>query len=179
MHQLRHLVNQLLELSETEMGQTPAVARPFSLSDLIRKSADVFSGIAEEMNVKLVCDVQPVVLFAGDENRIRQVVNNLIDNALKFTPTGGQVTISLKQDQSRIVLTVTDNGCGISDGEKPKVFDRFYQVDSSRERDPRRGNGLGLSICKAVVELYHGTIAVQDAKPMGTTIEICFPAQTT
>ncbi len=177
--QLRHLVNQLMELSETEMGQTQAAAKPFNMSELIRKSTDVFSGVAEELNVKLVCDLQPLIYLTGHENRMRQVVNNLLDNALKFTPPEGRVTISLKQDYSRVIMVVSDTGCGIPDGEKQKVFDRFYQVDAARERDTQRGNGLGLSICKAVIDLHHGTTAIQDGEPHGTRIEVSFSSQKT
>lgn len=175
--QLRHLVNQLLELSEAETGPLPLVSQPLGLGDLIRKSVDVFSGVAEEAGIRVRCDLQPGLCLTGHAGRIRQLVNNLIDNALKFTPPGGRVQIRLAQDGGQIVLAVEDSGCGIPDAEKERIFDRFYQVDTSRDRENQRGNGLGLCICKAIVHQLNGTIAVRDSVPVGTTIEVRFPAE--
>jgi len=174
--QLRHLVNQLLELSETETGQAPQPAVQFDMSDLIRKSADVFSGVAEESQIRLECELEPGVILTGHAGRMRQVINNLLDNGLKFTPPGGRVRISLHRAGLQLLMSVEDSGPGIPDEEKPRVFERFYQVDASRERDLVRGNGLGLSICKAVIEMHHGTITIRDAKPSGTCVDVRFPS---
>ncbi len=173
--QLRHLVNQLLELSDAETQQTPPPLKPFNLSDLVAKSAEFFSGIAEDSRIRIVTRIQPNVCWHGYADRMRQVVNNLLDNALKFTPPDGCVTVGLVQAAGQIILTVEDTGSGIPEAEKNKVFDRFYQVELARQRDDgRRGNGLGLSICRAIVELHHGEIGIQDVDPHGARFVVRF-----
>jgi len=113
---------------------------------------------------------------------LRQVVSNLIDNSLKFTPRGGQIRVTLRRDPLRgqMVLTVADTGTGISPADLPHVFERFYRGgDKSRQRqDFAHGNGLGLSICQSIIAAHGGTIGVESTPSGGTTFTVCLPWST-
>ena len=156
--QLRHLVNQLLELAETDTAKQGRSLLSVPLSALIDKCINVFSGVAEEKEIAVVTRVQPNVEVKGDESKLRQVINNLLDNALKFCPQGGEVIVQLNQNRDHVAMSVEDSGRGVPPEHLEQIFERFFQVDPARQRDQRRGNGLGLSICKAIVEQYGGRI---------------------
>ncbi len=174
--QLRHLVNQLLELAETDVAIRHSMAGDFDLTEMIEKSTDVFAGIAEEKQVVINTQLQPNVVMQGDSSKIRQVVNNLIDNALKFTPEGGQVFIELAMTLQQIRFVVRDTGAGVPESELNKIFDRFYQIEPSRQRDRVRGNGLGLSICKSIVEMHRGRISASLPAAGGLEVVVSFEA---
>jgi signal transduction histidine kinase len=117
-------------------------------------------------------------MVRGDATRLRQVVNNLIDNALKFTEPGGRVEVNVHRDEAHdhALLSVADSGVGISPHDLPHIFERFYQSDKSRTRQAQaRGNGLGLSICQAIVESHGGRIEVESQQDKGTTFRIWLP----
>jgi len=178
--QLRVLVNQLLLLAETD-ARTEVDKQPLQFRQMLEKSIDMFRGAAEERGISLVTDLRDEVTVHGEADRLRQVVNNLIDNSLKFTPRGGQVLIKLRQDAAlhRMVLRVADTGMGISAEELPHVFERFYRGDKSRQRENLiYGNGLGLSICKAIVQAHGGTITVESSLGRGTTFIVTLPSGT-
>jgi signal transduction histidine kinase len=174
--ELRHLVNALLQLAETDVAAGLPKFSEVDLSALVRKSIDVFSGVAEEQGVRLVADLGIRIFAMGVESKIRQVVNNLLDNSLNFTPRDGTVRLSLDKYENGVRLRVTDTGCGIPADEVSKVFDRFYQVDRSRNRAARRGNGLGLSICKSIVEMHGGSISITLPPEGGTQVEVVLPS---
>jgi signal transduction histidine kinase len=118
------------------------------------------------------------VQVEGDASQLRQVLGNLLDNAIRFTPDGGRVTVSLLNDEDRheTVMAVADNGCGIQSDHLDRVFDRFYKTDASRTRsEAARGGGLGLAICRSIVERHGGTIAVTSTTGRGTTFMVRLP----
>jgi signal transduction histidine kinase len=118
---------------------------------------------------------EPLVL-AVDRSRVRQLALNLIENAVKYTPQGGQVSVELGASDGRILLTVADTGIGIAPGDLPHVFDRFWRADSARTRTGARpGTGLGLAICKWIAEAHGGTIEVQSRPGRGTTFTVVLP----
>ena len=171
---LRHLVNQLLELAEIEGSDSEELTK-IDISELVHRSIAVFTGVAEESSIELDIHVQPGVLALGSSTRLIQVFNNLIDNAIKFTPAGGVVSIYLSRDETSAHFRITDDGPGVPFDKLEKIFDRFYQVDPARQNQSQRGNGLGLSICKAIVKAHRGTItAHQDDR--GLTVEFQIPA---
>jgi heavy metal sensor kinase len=177
--QLGTLVNQLLLLAESDAGLLGQQKSPVRFDEVVRSSADMFAGVAEEQHLELRGDIEPGVTVVGDTTRLRQVVNNLIDNAVKFTPAGGRVEVTLRSDVGgeRALLTVRDSGVGIPPPDLPHVFDRFYQVERSRHHDSVvHGTGLGLSICRAVVLAYGGTIQVESALGVGTLFTVSFPS---
>ena len=173
------LVNQLLLLAEHDSEEKRTVYDPVRLDQIVTTSLEMFRGVAEERSVELAADADSEIVVLGDAGRLRQVVNNLIDNGLKFTPQGGRLSVSLRQDAERAeaVLLVSDTGIGISSEDLPHVFERFYRGDKSRHRNAGvNGSGLGLSICQSIVTAHGGTIHVESAPGRGTTFEVRLPA---
>ncbi|MEX0978953.1 MAG: ATP-binding protein, partial [Pirellulales bacterium] len=168
--QLRVLVNQLLLLAETDAERFPVQKRPVRFDKLLERSLDMFRGAAEERCIELAADMAGEITIDGDADRLRQVVNNLIDNSLKYTSAGGRVHVSLEldPDHDQLVLRVADTGIGIGAQDLPHVFERFYRGDKSRQRENvTSGNGLGLSICESIVLSHGGTIEVESAAGAG------------
>lgn len=176
--QLTVLVNQLLLLAESDGGGLSQSQQAIDLSRVTSSSVEMFRGVAEEVNIEIEARISPKVTVMGDSTRLRQVVNNLIDNAVKYTLDGGSVQVTLRENQAagQAVLQVCDTGIGIPAEDLAHVFDRFYQVDRSRQRNQAiHGCGLGLSICRAIVEAYNGEIHVASQPGRGTTFTVTFP----
>jgi heavy metal sensor kinase len=176
---LSKLANDLLLLAET--GDDTR-ARPYERVDLaaiLRQTVAMFGGVAEERSVGLVLEpAAGTVQVAGDASQLRQVLGNLLDNAIRFTPDGGRVTVAVVSDEDRheAVVAVADNGCGIEADHLGRVFDRFYKTDVSRTRsEAARGGGLGLAICRSIVERHGGTIAVMSEVGRGATFTVRLP----
>jgi len=177
---LTGLVNQLLLLAESDAGPSQLIRQPVRFDRIVNKSLDMFHGAAEERGVELRAPRLDCVVVSGDPNRLWQVVNNLIDNALKFSRPGGNVVVDLRYEPQRAsaVLRVSDSGVGIPSEDLPHVFERFFQGDRSRQREsPTRGNGLGLSICQSIVQAHGGTIFAQSAPGEGTQFTVVVAAQ--
>jgi two-component system heavy metal sensor histidine kinase CusS len=175
---LRVLVNKLLLLAEGDAGELCKVREPISIDQSVRISLDMFQAAAESQGVALKIERLEPATLSVDSTAFRQVVNNLLDNAIKYTPEGGCVAVNLFLDRStgECVLSVRDTGVGISPADLPHVFERFYRADKSRPRDlAHRGTGLGLSICQAIVEAHGGSIAVESRVGEGTAFTIRFP----
>jgi heavy metal sensor kinase len=179
---LSHLVNQLLLLAETDSADARTRKEPVRLDHLVARAVDMFHGVAEERGIDLSTGPLVPLTVPGDSGRLREVVNNLIDNSLKFTAAGGAVSLELHSDGDTQLarLRVTDTGTGIAREELPHIFERFYRGDRARSRESStRGNGLGLSICKAVVEAHGGRIEVQSTPGEGTAFCVYLPSQPT
>ncbi|HEX6987495.1 MAG TPA: PAS domain-containing sensor histidine kinase [Planctomycetaceae bacterium] len=171
---LEHLVNQLLLLAETEAERLTDRAEEVRLDRLVATAVDMFAAAAELKDVTIRTAALEPAVVRGNRSHLRQVVNNLLDNAVKFTPARGNVTADLRLDGMNAVLTVADTGTGIAAEDLPHVFDRFFRGDRSRQRDGR-GTGLGLSICRAVVTACGGTITAESRPGDGTTIVVTLP----
>jgi len=177
-HFLGQLVNQVLELATSEAGLTETRKVPVDLDQVVRQACDMFEAVAEERGLRLEFPSRGPVTTGGDPQQLRQLVTNLIDNAIKFTPRGGTVSVSLARDDAQHVvrLAVHDSGIGIAQADLSKVFDRFYRADKSRQRGTEiHGSGLGLSICQAIVQGHHGTIVVRSTPGCGSTFEVTLP----
>jgi len=174
---LETLVNQLLLISESEAEQLKRDHDTVAFDDVVRRSAEMFGGVADARGIRLNVRINgPQV--SGSSHLLRQLVNNLIDNAIKYTPKGGRVDVTLTADipQEQAVLTVADTGIGIADADVPRVFDRFYRADTSRTRMAESsGTGLGLSICQAVVAAHGGQIVCASRPEHGTTFTTTLP----
>jgi len=180
------LVNQLLLLAESDAGGLRVERNVVRLDHLVATSLDMFRGAAEERGIELSSRFSGPAAVLGEASRLRQVINNLIDNSLKFTAPGGRVLVELGHDVGpgapgggghQVVLRVSDTGGGISPDDLPHIFDRFYRGDKSRHReDPTCGNGLGLSICRSIVEAHGGEIKVESVVSKGTQFTVCLPA---
>jgi heavy metal sensor kinase len=177
--QLSVLINQLLLLAETDTARFVLESHPVALAALVERSVEMFCGAAEERGIQLTAECAPDTKVNGDADRLRQVVNNLIDNSLKFTPRGGQVRVEvqLQPAERQVVLRVADTGMGIDPVDLPHVFERFYRGDKSRQREQSaHGNGLGLSICKSIVEAHGGEIRAYSTPGKGAIFSIRLPA---
>ncbi|MBX7168855.1 MAG: HAMP domain-containing histidine kinase [Pirellulales bacterium] len=176
---LSFLVNQLLLLAESDTVGLQGCDEPVALDQVVRRSVEIFRAAAEDQAVTLTATVAPDVWVSGAAQHLRQVLNNLIDNCLKYTPAGGEVQVSLSRDDARqqAVLRVSDTGVGISVRDLPHIFEPFYRGDRARSRGAKQsGTGLGLSICQAIVREHGGTIEVASQVNQGTAFTIQFPA---
>lgn len=175
---LQALLNQLLLLSEAETERLKTQVEAVDLDRIVSRAAAMFQGVAEVREISLsVARLDPAQV-AGNKVHLQQVVNNLIDNALKYTPVGGRVEIRLivAPTTPTVEFNVKDSGVGIARDDLPRVFDRFFRVDRSRSRrDTPVGTGLGLSICKAVVEAHGGTIQCESSPGHGTEFRVELP----
>jgi heavy metal sensor kinase len=176
---LRSLVNQLLLLAESDAGRLQVAEGPVELDSIVRKAYDMFLGVAEAASIDLRIAGLERCRVTGDAGRLRQVVNNLIDNAIKFTRSGGVVTVRLwyhAGDQT-VRLSVRDTGSGIPAADLPLIFNRFYRGDKARQRDrASRGTGLGLAICQSIISAHDGRIEVESLIDKGTTMTVILPS---
>ena len=176
---LSKLANDLLLLAEMGEADGPAGGDACDLDDLARQTVNMFSGVAEERAIALEYRSEGRTAVKGDGQRLRQVISNLLDNAIRFTPAGGTILLSLRHDSphAEAVMAVADDGRGIAPEQAERVFDRFYQADDARDRGDRaRGGGLGLPICRSIVERHGGTIALESPGPgRGTTVTVRLP----
>jgi heavy metal sensor kinase len=175
---LGNLINHLLLLAEGDAGLLHADGE-VRLDDLARRAVDMFQGIAEQRGINLDLRASELASVPGNRVHLREVIHNLLDNALKFTPEGGTISVevSAPPDSSEVQLVVRDSGTGIPPEDLPSVFQRFYRADKSRQRDqPTGGSGLGLSICQAIVHAYGGKITLASTPGKGTTVSVLLPA---
>jgi len=158
---LLSLVNQLLDLSKLEAGKLKLTTAPGNIVPFVKGIAMSFESIAEHKDILLkVNSLNDDIQLYFDRDKMAKILTNLLSNAFKFTPDGGEITVHINQtDQNSIEIKIRDTGIGISEDELPKLFDRFYQVDSSQTRE-HEGTGIGLALTKELVELHHGTISV-------------------
>jgi signal transduction histidine kinase len=145
---LAEIVEGLLALSRLDSGAAQAEWARFDLAGLVATTADQMSLLAEDKHITVVCDSAERVMIEGDKARLKQVIVNLLDNAIKYTPNGGHIKLKIAQEEGSAVLDVADDGIGIPPEALPHVFKRFFRVDGSRSRD-QGGAGLGLSIVKS------------------------------
>jgi len=172
------VVNQLLQLAETEAPEAEVPWQNVRMTEIVTKIIEMFDPVAEEAGVKIVFEPANDVLVSGQPRQLRQVLTNLVDNAIKFSKSGGTVTVGLDWDYNQRLgkVTVSDTGIGIPPDAVGRVFDRFFQVEKSRQRfGTNRGNGLGLSICESIVQANGGTITVESKLDQGTTFTVCLP----
>jgi arylsulfatase A-like enzyme/signal transduction histidine kinase len=173
---LETLVNQLLLLSETEADLPAGQFERVELGDLVGKGVDMFSGVAEARGIKLRTGRINEAVVQGHRGHLRQVLNNLLDNAVKYTPPGGEIYVELEADGTEVHLRVSDTGPGIPPEEQQHIYSRFYRADSARTRTPGvGGTGLGLSICQSVVHNHGGEIRCDSATDGGTTFIVTLP----
>ncbi len=173
---LTRLAEDLAAVTNAETGEL-ALA-PTDPAEMLRLAHLAARDRAEAAGVALVLEVDPELpLIQADPERMAQVLGNLVDNALRHTPTGGRVTLAGRRDGARVHLTVTDTGEGIAAEHLPHVFERFYRADTARDR-ASGGSGIGLAITKALVEAHHGSVRVRSAGPgAGTTFAVTLPVE--
>jgi signal transduction histidine kinase len=167
------LLNTLMDIAETESGLIEFQRLPVEVTSLVSSAVDSYAEVAEEKGVIVTTEVPPGLIVNGDAGALRRVFANLLDNAIKYTPSKGRVRITAARDGESILIRFADNGCGISAEDLPRIWDRLFRGDRSRSE---RGLGLGLSFVRAIVESHHGSATVKSALGNGTTASIRLPA---
>ena len=171
---LVQMVSELLDLARIEGGSQLHLDEEVDLGRLAEASADRLRLFAERQGVTLLVDVEPAMpVVRGDEARLGQVFVNLVHNAVKFSPDGGEVRIAVRHDGEEAVASVRDHGIGIAKADRTRVFERFYKADRARVRGG--GTGLGLSIARHVVEAHGGRIWVDSEEGRGSTFSFAIP----
>ncbi|SFR62847.1 Signal transduction histidine kinase [Marinobacter daqiaonensis] len=161
--QLLATFNALLRIARLETrGNTTADLRPVALGTLVGDACELYEAVAEDKAQTFTQDIDREITVEGDRDLLFQMVSNLIDNAIKYTPERGEIVIRVSQEDDTVIFEVADSGVGVPDDEKDKIFQRFYRVGKSRSLP---GNGLGLSLVSAVAEIHRGTIEVSDHHP--------------
>ncbi|MBD2858177.1 HAMP domain-containing histidine kinase [Spongiibacter sp. KMU-158] len=166
----------LLRITQVESGNRRSGFADIDLCTLVSDVIELYEPLAQDKDQQLETGMAKVGAFHGDRNLLFQAVANLVDNAIKYTPEGGRVFVGLSVEPAAFKISVADSGVGIPAGDKEKVFQRFFRVESSRGKQP--GNGLGLSLVQAVVRLHEGEISLEDNHP-GLRVVIRLPRDTT
>jgi two-component system OmpR family sensor kinase len=169
---MRRLTESLLALARLDAGQEHIKRLHVDLASLVRECADLVQPLAADRQVTLRLEIQPVAC-PGDSDRLAQVLTNLITNAIQYNRPAGEVVVRAEIRDALAVIAVRDTGVGIAAEDLPRVFERFYRSDKSRTSG---GNGLGLSICQAIITAHGGTIEVASEPGSGTTFTIHLPA---
>jgi signal transduction histidine kinase len=173
--QLRRMLNELLDLSKIEGGRMEVRPTVLSLPELLADLLEGFQPIAQRKSIIVdVCSMEHMPKVRADRDKLYEVLANLLENAIKFTPSGGCVRISAQVlDERLIQIGISDTGCGISEEHLPKIFDKFYRVRSAAVDGA--GTGLGLAIAKGLIELHGGTIAVESVPKQGSHFYFTLP----
>jgi len=172
---LAKIVESLLAISHLDTGGAGIEFNRFDLQEMTKTTAEQMKLLADEKHITLRSDSSRPVYALGDESRIKQVLVNLLDNAIKYSREGGHVVISVRAEDNNAVLIVTDDGVGIPVDSLPHVFERFYRAEKARPRGTA-GAGLGLSIVQAICRAHRGSVSVSSVEGRGTTVEVRLPA---
>jgi heavy metal sensor kinase len=171
---LIRLVGSLLTLARADVGQIPIVAEAVTLPELVGSATEQVQPAAQQQNIELIVTRSPAMTLQADEDLLLQLLLNLLDNAIKYTPAGGRVTVGWTANGRQVELWVRDTGTGIASEHLPHIFDRFYRADKARSR-AEGGAGLGLSICRWIAEAHGGSISVESTPGQGSTFTIRLP----
>jgi two-component system, OmpR family, sensor kinase len=173
-HRLTKIVENLLAISRLEAGDARKQRERLDFAELARNTADQMRLLAEEKHIHLDCNGAQAVEVDADPARLKQVVVNLLDNAIKYTPESGRVSISVMKQDGRAVFEIADTGIGISPDDLPHIFDRFYRADKARSRQ-MGGTGLGLSIVRSICLAHDGQVKVESIEGQGSVFHIQLP----
>lgn len=172
---LKRLVNSLLYISMAQSGQVKYIFGPVKIDEVVENVVNDLSIQAEKKGLSLETNVtEDLPVIDGDQDKLTDVLYNLVDNAIKFTPSGGKIWINAEEDENYLHIFIVDTGIGIPKELMPLLFQKFYQIDSSTTRK-YGGTGLGLSVAKEIVQAHHGHIWIESEKGSGTTVHIKLP----
>ena len=166
------MINPMLDISEVEAGLFPLAFTDFDVSEIVREACELFQPVAEDGNIRIVEQTSSNIFMRGDLLKVQRTVSNILDNALKYTPAGGKVTVAVHEEGGVILISIRDTGIGIHSSDLPRVFDRFFRGDQSRSHP---GSGLGLALVRRIIELHGGSINVLSRPDQGTMVRIHLP----
>jgi signal transduction histidine kinase len=166
------IINMMLDISEAEAGLMKLNNSEFYPSKLVEEARELFQPIADDKEIKIILDLRNNTTIYADEQKMQRVVANLLDNAVKYSPTGSTVIISISGDGTEASISIKDNGIGISPKDLPYIFERFYRCDSSRSKT---GVGLGLSWAQAIIYAHGGKILATSTPNEGSTFTVTIP----
>ncbi len=170
------MLNDLFLISRFELKHVDLELSDLNLSEVLDDLYGFFLPLAGEKRIQCAMERSDIVRIKADKTKIYQLMSNLIENSIKFTPQGGMVKMQLSAGDGEATFMVSDDGPGIPEADLPYVFNRFYRVDKTRSESARRGSGLGLHICKKIVEVHGGSIAVAPNQARGVTFTVKLPA---
>jgi heavy metal sensor kinase len=171
---LSKTVERLFALSRLDAGEAQTEWIPIDLGELVATTVDQMLLLAADKGIKVTCEAQERVVVTGDRSRLKQIVVNLLDNAIKYTPAGGAVHLRVTRNNAQAVLSVEDSGIGIPAEALPHVFERFYRVDTTRSAETG-GAGLGLAIVKTICDAHGAAVRVVSALGRGSSFQVNFP----
>ena len=179
-NQMSEMVENLLTLARADEGRAPLAVEESDLRDILGDVAETAGMLGESAGISVTGDIPAAPLsMAVDRHRIREMLLNLVTNAIKYTPQGGTVSLGLTQEDGSVVFTVADTGIGIAPGDLPHIFERFWRADPARSRTgDRPGTGLGLAITKWIAEAHGGSITVQSRPGRGSVFTVRLPRET-
>lgn len=166
------LINDLLDIEKIKSGNFEIDCDEVDVGDLLKGCADLYATTAAAQNIKLVVNDTDAVVW-GDHDKLLRLLSNLVGNAIKFTPQGGQITLSAEQKDGSVNLSVKDTGPGIPKDKLTNVFERYLQIEGEHKSS---GSGLGLAICKMFAEAHGGRIWVESEEGKGAEFIVCLPA---
>ncbi len=170
---LLDMINTMLMITKTESGVHPLDCRQVDMPRLVRDACELMETVAEDKGLRLACETPETFSLVGDPRMIQRILANLLDNAIKYTPSGGSVGVSLSAiDGGEALVTVQDTGMGIPPDDLPHIFERFYRCDQSRSEP---GTGLGLSLARALARAHQGDITVTSTLGQGSTFTLTLP----
>jgi len=166
------MINTMLLISKTETGVDKLACEKVSIAGLVQEACELFEPSAEDNGITLSCSVPGVSELAGDARMLQRMLANLLDNAIKYTAAGGVVTVSIAENNTQVLVSVKDTGCGISPADLSRTFERFYRCDQSRSKP---GIGLGLSLALAIARAHGGDITAASVPNQGSTFLVTLP----
>jgi heavy metal sensor kinase len=169
---LLRMINMMLEISETEAGVSTLNRSAVDVSELIEEACDLYQPLAEDRGIHIEVNMPAQFHLSGDKSKLQRVLSNLLDNAIKYTTSGGEIIVSAEEVDKKVMISVHDTGIGISRNEISRIFERFYRADKSRSVP---GAGLGLSLVQAIVRSHGGEIKVSSSLGSGSTFTVSFP----
>ena len=169
---LTQLVSEILDFRKVQNGKMELRLSDFNLTESMKQWIKLFSASAQKKHITISMDAPDTIMLRADQDKIERICYNLLSNALKYTSEGGEISLMAKEEGGRVMISVADNGCGISSDELPYIFDRFYQA-----KNAGRGTGIGLAIVKAFTELHHGEVSATSIEGKGSTFTIHIPVR--
>jgi heavy metal sensor kinase len=166
---LINIINTMLDIAEAESGAAEITLEEVDIARLTKRACELFQAIAEENSINITTDLPDSCVVYGEARKLQRMVANLLDNALKYTPPEGTVTVSVNADNGEVAISISDTGVGISEDDLPHIFKRFYRCDISRAKG---GTGLGLSLVQAIVHSHGGSVNATSRPGMGSTFTV-------